>query len=214
MKVWDAHQSLALFPCHEVTPKETVGIFAVPKDCNYDRLIINPTVLNSRMMPYSSYTKRLAPGSLLTLLSLESHQAFRFCADDLSDFYYTFQVSRARAKRNCIGTKVFASEVSQLHCYDPSEPGPYYPALATLAMGDGHAVEIAQGAHHALLQTEAGCMRDDETLEYRKPVPRGDFVELLAIDDHIGVQKIPLKEIHMNKPHRDTQVFEASMKPT
>eukprot|EP00435_Cladocopium_sp_Y103_P053005 s2015_g16.t2 len=74
-------------------------------------------------------------------------------------------------------------------------------------MGDGHAVEIAQGSHHALLQIEAGCMRENESLEYRKPIPRGDFVELLAIDDHIGVQRIPIDEVGKDTPHRDTVVF-------
>lgn len=210
MKVWDAHRSLALFPCREVEPHETVGIFAVPKDQSYDRLIANPTVLNSRMMPYSSYTKRLAPGSLLTLLSLEPRQAPRYCADDLSDFHYTFKVSRQRAKRNCIGTKVYASELQDFECYDPSIPGPFYPALATLAMGDGHAVEVAQGARRALLQVEAGCMRDGETLEYRRPIPRGNFVETLAVDDDIGIQRVNLHDVSSKHPARDAQVFDAA----
>ncbi len=211
MKIWDAHGSLALFPCNEIDPQETVGLFAVPKDEDFDRLIINPpTVLNSRMMPYSNFTRKLAPGVLLGLLSLNDHESFRFCADDLSDFYYTFKVSRARAKRNCIGTLVHSSEVKQLSCFDPKVPGPFYPALATLAMGDSHAVEIAQGSHFSLLQLRAGCMRDTETLQYRKPVPRGDFFELLAIDDHIGVQRVHTSELHLHKPARDTIVFEQS----
>ena len=188
MKIWDAHDALALFPCEEVDDHETVGIFAVPKDSQFDRLIINPTVINSRMSQYSNYTKGLAPGSLLSLLSLDADQSFRFCADDLSDFYYTFRVPRNRAKRNCIGLKVYPSEVQNLKCFESGSVGPFYPALATLAMGDSHAVEIAQGSHHALLQLEAGSMLPSETLEYRKPIPRGNFVELLAIDDHIGVE--------------------------
>ena len=204
MKVWGAHGSLALFPCHEINPQETVGLFAVPKDENFDRLIINPTVLNSRMMPYSNFTRKLAPGVLLGLLSLNPNESFRFCADDLSDFYYTFKVSRARAKRNCIGTVVYSREVQNLKCFDSNVRGPFYPALATLAMGDSHAVEIAQGSHFSLLQLRAGCMRDSETLQYRKPIPRGDFFELLAIDDHIGVQRVQTSELSLNKPSRDT----------
>jgi len=79
-------------------------------------------------------------------------------------------------------------------------------------MGDSHAVEIAQGSHHALLQIEAGSMLASESLEYRKPVPRGDFVELLAIDDHIGVQKVFTRDLPLKLPGRDTQVFEQSSK--
>ena len=210
MKIWDCKGALKLIPCEDVDPQETVGLFAVPKDDEFDRLIINPTVLNSRMAGYSCYTKKLAPGALLSLLSLQPNQVFRYCADDLSDFYYTFKVSDARAKRNCIGKKIFASEVKNLACYDPHSSGPFYPALATLAMGDNHAVEIAQKRHHALLELEASCMRPFETLEYRKPVRRGDFIELLAIDDHIGVQRCTREQYHQNKPLRDTEVFEKS----
>lgn len=110
------------------------------------------------MLPYGYYAKSLAPGALLTLLTLESHQSFRYRADDLSDYYYTFKVPRARARRNCIDVKMFPSELKGLSCYSPAIPGPFYPAVATLAMGDSHAVEIAQGVHHALLQIEAGAM--------------------------------------------------------
>ena len=208
MKIWDAHGSLALFPTSEIDEQETVGLFAVPKDNEYDRLIVNPTVLNSRMAGYSNFTKKLAPGSLIALLSLEPDQCFRFNADDLSDFYYTFRVSRARAKRNAIGVRMFEKDVAGLSCYDPKTPGPYYPALATLAMGDGHAVEIAQGSHHALLQIEAGSMLDSESLEYRKPIPRGDFIELLAIDDHIGIQRVSRDQLISKTPLRDTEVFD------
>ena len=121
--------------------------------------------------------------------------------------YYTFKVSAARAKRNCIGKKVFSSGVQGFSCHDPQIPRPFYPALATLAMGDNHAVEIAQGSHHALLELEASCMRTCETLEYRKPVPRGDFIELLAIDDHIGVQRCTRDQYLREEPLRDTDVF-------
>ena len=208
VKIWDAHGSLALIPCDEVPREETVGIFAVPKDYQYDRLIMNPTVINSRMAGYSHYTKKLAPGALIALLSLEPHQAFRYNADDLSDFYYTFKVSPARARRNSIGVPLFASEVAELSCVPQGSQGPFYPALATLAMGDNHAVEIAQCSHHSLLQIEAGCMNDCETLEYRKPVPRSDFIEMLAIDDHIGLQKVDINELPLKLRGRDSYVFD------
>lgn len=210
VKIWDVHGSLALIPCEQVPQEETVGIFAVPKDHQYDRLIINPTVINSRMMGYSHFTKKLAPGALIALLSLEHHQVLRYNADDLSDFYYTFKVSPARAKRNAIGVPLFASDIKDLSRVPSGELGPFYPALATLAMGDNHAVEIAQCSHHSLLQIEAGCMNDCETLEYRKPVPRSDFIEMLAIDDHIGLQKVDRVDIHKKLRGRDTEVFEKS----
>ena len=63
--------------------------------------------------------------------------------------------------------------------------------LATSAMGDSLAVEIAQQSHYNLLRTKAGGMLFHEVLQYRKAIPRGPFYELLTIDDHIGLQKVP-----------------------
>lgn len=36
----------ALIPCTDVDPLESVGLFAVPEDDQYDRFIINPTDLS------------------------------------------------------------------------------------------------------------------------------------------------------------------------
>lgn len=68
---------------------EAVGIFSVAKDQQYDRLIINPKTINSRMHTLSDSTRELAPGCMLGLLHLLPGELFRFSADDLSDFYYT-----------------------------------------------------------------------------------------------------------------------------
>ena len=43
--------------------------------------------------------------------------------------------------------------------------------LSTVAIGDGLAVEIAQHSHFNLLQQLAGCLRDDEVIAYRCPIP-------------------------------------------
>lgn len=43
-------------------------------------------------------------------------------------------------------------------------------------------------------------------------MPRGDFIELLAIDDHVTVQKLPLKDFPKHPALRDTEVFRASEK--
>ena len=51
-----------------------------------------------------------------------------------------------------------------------------------------------------------------KTLKYRRPVPRGSFVELLAIDDHIGLQKLPKDSVAVNPKLRDSRVFKAAEK--
>ena len=70
-------------------------------------------------------------------------------------------------------------------------------------MRDNMAVEIAQQAHSNVLKFLCGALRSDETLRYRVAVPRTDFVELLAIDDHVGIQKLPISQIREKPPLRD-----------
>ena len=56
---WDQLGACKLVSCDGVNPVETV-----PKDDEYDRLILNPSVVNSRS--YSNYTKTLARGYLVS----------------------------------------------------------------------------------------------------------------------------------------------------
>ena len=208
---WDALRACRLVPCSRVNPHEAVGIFAVPKDAEYDRLILNPTVINSRCYPYSAYTKTIAPGYLMALVRLDDHERLVVSSDDLCEFYYTFTVSQKRAKRNAIGVKFWGRELEHLQCYRPEwHDQQVYICLATLAMGDALAVEIAQQSHVNLLRQLAAAMRPRECLQYRQPVPRGPFYELLTIDDHIGLQKLRKDGRSFPGCDRDTEVFEAS----
>ena len=56
-------------------------------------------------------------------------------------------------------------------------------------MGDHHAPDIAQEAHENVLRA-AGCLLDDEALEYRRPLPepRSGYYEGVMVDDRLGVQ--------------------------
>lgn len=60
---WDALNACCVVPCSEVREIETVGMFCVPKDSEWDRLILNPTVIKSRCFGYSAYTKTEDPSS-------------------------------------------------------------------------------------------------------------------------------------------------------
>ena len=85
---WDEHQALSLAPCSAVDDKEACGCFSVAKDSEFDRFILNPSVVNSRSRPYSNFTKSLAPGFLLVLAHLpDNNHVMRFAADDLSEMY-------------------------------------------------------------------------------------------------------------------------------
>lgn len=82
--------------------------------------------------------------------------------------------------------------------------------LSTLAMGDSLAVEVAQQSHGNVLRKMCGAMKSHEVLRYRAPCPRSDFVELLAIDDHVGLRRLPIEDYPKCPKLRDTEVFGAS----
>lgn len=212
-KRWDSLGACQLFRASEVDWDECVGLFCVPKDADFDRLIVNPVTVNSRMHSLSDATRTLAPGAMLCLLSLNPDQVCRFSADDLTDYYYTFVVSMNRAKRNTIRMIFRGEQFKGFQCYRPEFDGQEVQiALATLAMGDNLAAEIAQSAHASVLRQLVGSMLPGEVMQYRYACPRSDFVELLAIDDHIGLQKLPRSDFLKAPRLRDTEVFEAASK--
>ena len=212
-KRWDDLGACCLIDADSKDYSEAVGLFCVPKDAQNDRLIVNPQVINSRMFSLASATKELAPGCLLAMLHLDPPDMFRFNADDLSDYYYTFKVSKSRAFRNAFRLKLHADDVRNFNCYDPALEGKtILLCLKTLAMGDNLAVEIAQAAHATVLRVLCSAMRSHEVLKYRWPIPRGDFIELLAIDDHVGIQRLPIRQYPKTPKLRDTEVFDEATK--
>ena len=84
---WDELGACMLLPVAEKDFSEAVGLFCVPKDKDFDRLIVNPVTINSRMHTVARATKELAPGCLLSLLHLGPNDMFRFSADDLSEYF-------------------------------------------------------------------------------------------------------------------------------
>ena len=205
---WDSKGACKMFRKDEISFEESVGIFAVPKDSQWDRLILNPQTANGRLQQFSHFTKELAPGSMFCLLRLEPHQMVRISADDLAEMYYTIKVPEARAKRNSVGCLFDADELAHLQCFNRfRHHGPCVIALSALAMGDSWAVEFAQQSHHNVLRFLAGSMLEHQRVAYRKPFPRSSFLEWLAIDDHIGVQVVTFDQFKLKTPLRDTEVF-------
>ena len=208
---WDKKGACRIFRCSEISPDEAVGIFAVSKDQTWDRLILNPVVINGKMKPYSNYTKSLAPGCLFSLVQLGENELLRLSADDLAEMYYTFKVPDLRARRNSIRMGFKHHELRHLSCFDSQlHFGDCFVALGALAMGDSLAVEIAQQAHFQVLTQLAGALRESERVSYRKAFPRGSFFEFLAIDDHVGAQIVSKTAYLAFSPLRDTEVFRRS----
>ena len=212
-RTWDYYGALSIFGARELEglhADEEVGLFCVNKDADYDRMIVNPTVVNGRMFGLSDASKGLSPGWLLGSLHLDSGVGLRFHAADLSDFYHSFQISHPRSFRNRVRARFKADELRGLTAFREGLEEPLAIGLRTLAKGDSLAVEVAQSAHTGLLQSLCGSMREGEVLKYREPVPRGSFIEALSIDDHICLQKLPLGALHSSPDARDATTFRSA----
>ena len=188
---WDSVGCLSLLDSKSSDPVYRCGLFAVYKNAEKDRQILNPIPENGRTMSMNSSTLTLAHGSLLCDLYLGPDQDLLIGADDLEDFYHCFRVSSQNAHRNHIhgvfpaelfrGWKAWSSDFEGKHvvgCFN------------TLAMGTSYAVEIAQHTHTNLLR-RSGLLAPAQQVCYRKPLPRGSVLQLLCIDDLAVLQKVP-----------------------
>ena len=166
------------------------------KSPTHDRLIVNPTVVNDRTFTLSQYSRTSASGSLITMLSLRQHEALRFSADDLSEYYYTYKITPQRCRSNAIRCLFEPEEVQHLAATKSAAMhGKQMLCLNSLAMGDCLSVEVGRAADFRLLREHASALLPAETLLYRQPSPKGSTCELLAIDDHVVLQKAPLSDL-------------------
>ena len=190
-KKWDSVGCLLLVDAACSEQKYRCGLFAVYKNAEKDRQILNPIPENGRTLCMNSSTLSLAHGSLLCDLYLHGDQDLLIGADDLEDFYHCFKIPPSHASRNHIHG-VFPSELFKTwNAWKPEFEGKQLiGCFNTLAMGTSYAVEVAQHTHTNLL-LRAGVLHPSQQVCYRKPLPRSDVLQLLCIDDLAVLQKVP-----------------------
>ena len=71
-----------------------------------------------------------------------------------------------------------------------------------MAMGDSLSTEVGQTAHDGVLRELAGALAPNQSLLYRHPVLRSATIEMLAIDDHIALQKVDRADL-AREPNAD-----------
>ena len=188
---WDSVNSLYLLDASLSQRSYRCGLFAVYKNTEKDRQILNPIPENSRRITMNESTTSLSHGSLLVGIHLEDNEDLVFGADDLEDFYHCFIVSDEHASRNHVHGVFPASVFKGWRCYRESlGDRPVVGCFRTLAMGTSFAVELAQHTHANLLR-RAGCWTPSEQVRYHFPLPRGPTFQLLCIDDYCVIQKVP-----------------------
>ena len=173
-----------------VRPSCFSGLFAVGKDLERDRLILDARPPNLAEPGLSKWTMCMASATCLSGLELGKSQLLAMSGRDIKDFFYQFKVSEQRCLRNVMATWMTPEDLEFVFEEKFSSGG--YVGLNTLAMGDLSACEYAQASHMGILMKSGGCF-PDEVMKLNSPCPRNDLSIGIVIDDLICLEKINFK---------------------
>ena len=149
----------------------------------------------------------LPHGACFLDLVLDDGEQVRLRITDLPSFYYSILVTDARARTNQVTDPLPEAEFQELRAVEALierereagvKPGgdddnDVVFCLSTVAMGDKNATTFGQCAHVQLLR-DAGLMKDQQTISYRKPWPRSKVAQGVVIDDQAIVAITPTRQ--------------------
>lgn len=193
----DEHHRLRLVPKSKVRTSHTCGAFALVKDEEKDRLIIDARPANELEQTLRDWCSTL--GSVQALAQLEIAEGHRmvFSGTDLRDYYYCFRVSAKRCLRNALRYPLSLKQAQRFHCFPHELAGEdhkvFYPCLSTLAMGDCNAVELGQRAH-VEIGLRCKVFTPEELLTSQGRAPRGNLAAGIVIDDAVFAEQIPANQ--------------------
>ena len=171
----------------DVDPRYLSGLFAVPKDLEKDRLILDARPANCMEPTLCNYVKTMASANVLSQLELAPDEVLLLSGRDIRDYFYQFKVTEQRSRRNVLATKLSPEDLRYIFNRDFDRPG--YVGLNTLAMGDNNACEFAQGSHLALVLSCGGATLD-EVIHMHSPLPRSPYMLGIVIDDLVCLEPV------------------------
>ena len=192
LRALDGSGRLSIFPESSVRMTHRAGMFVLMKNLTTDRLILDSRPANLLEASLNCYTQTMASPLPLLDMVLRPDHVIRSSGEDLKDFYYFFQVSPERSRRNAIALTLSESEASTFSCFQGGAERTavrYVPALNSMAMGDVNSVEYGQQSHFRLVQRLGLGPRDFLTLRSR--FPRQDWAVGVVIDDLVIVEQMP-----------------------
>ena len=158
-------------------PKVINGVFAVPKDTQEDRLIIDAVFANAF---FSTPTKvELPDPSHLARLCASSGSSVYVIKSDLSNYYHHLELPEWIRPYFCL-VGIPSSELDL--------PGDclVYPMCNTVPMGWSHSVLVAQSVHEHTLYS-SGALRREQSLLARLASSGGDGRTLIGDDPIHGI---------------------------
>ena len=193
---------LRLAPKEKIRSSHLCGCFALVKDSEKDRMILDARPPNELETPLQSWCKTLGSLQSLSQLELEADCDMYFSGTDLRDYYYSFKISKLRSLRNCFNLPLTVDQARKFGCFEEhlADHSTIYPCLNTLAMGDNQAVELGQKAHVRLGLTSRAFSPYELLTVHGRP-PRGAIAAGVVIDDFIVCEQ--LKADQSRGPHSE-----------
>lgn len=155
-------------------------------------MILDSRGANLLESPPGRWIRSLASSEVIGRYLLSEQEELTFSGNDLRDFYYFFDVSSSRSRRNVLVSPVRPQSVSHLKALKAEHlaEDEIYGALRTLAMGDCQAVELAQSCHLGLAATHQ-IVTPASLITMTKPPPRTSTAIGLVIDDFVTITQRP-----------------------
>lgn len=174
----------------EVVTGYQSGLFAVPKDGLMDRLIFDSRPFNSLEGGSGPWVYSMASSTNILEVQLKENENLKISSTDLRDYYYAFKIGKERLCRNSLVGPVKPKLLRGFRCYSKQLENEklVYLSLNSLAMGDTHAVELAQVAHLSLL-LQRGILTESQLLCMHLAVPRHPIMGGVVIDDFVLLEK-------------------------
>lgn len=161
------------------TPKAVNGVFAVGKDADADRLIIDAQSANRLFC--DSPPVSLPNPSHLVQLRVDTAQWIVIAKSDLSNFYHHLGLPEWMVDYFAL-PPLTPAELASLGL--PSHCGALWPACLTLPMGFSHAVHLAQSSHEHVVYSSGALSRDDSLQCMRTPeVTAHTVTHGIVVDD-------------------------------
>ena len=180
------------------------GMFAVVKDAERDRLVLDSRASNLLDVGQSLWSGAMASAASLAMIYLDDDYLLLSSGEDLKDYFYQFRVNAERTSRNVLKGGLTTSEFTQVFGAAPRDDGPiHHVGLSTLAMGDICAVEYAQCSHTSLcLKFEVFSVNEIITL--RGSIPRGLLQAGIIVDDLVILEHV-LRADYINNKLENSQ---------
>ena len=187
----DKSGRLKWVPSDQARQKHLNGLFAVPKNLELDRLILDARGPNLLEDGLNRWTQSMGSVQGLLQIHLARGENLLIHSTDLSDYYYHFVISSERVVRNCLAAEYTQSTARAFSSFEFTEAQAaerYRPALGSLAMGDINSVEFGQLSHLSLTLA-AGAVSAEELLTLRSTCPRSRLQAGIIIDDLVMLEK-------------------------